>query len=197
MRERIAAALYGAAHKWRPKSLAADRDIEKAVTQSLSRFLFFPGHVDVLGWSDKYHGRTVGRTAARRKLNLLARHAAALANEVELLPTPVPGVLGEEMALELIDSLRDLGNATQRCDLQHAPGVIGKGRPQDSFIIAVADVAIRFFERVTGKKATAPLTGQRGPVPLIRDVFAILGIQATAKAAYHAAIEARAKAPRE
>jgi hypothetical protein len=140
--------------------------------------------------------RKVGRKAARKELDDLADAAEKLIERFETLSATAISALGGRHIMTAIGTqtryLRDLAAVARDTDLNAAPDATGKGRPTKERAIYAASIIVGAFESITGCNADLPANRAqkrtRGLVPLTREIFALLGIEANAKFAVEAAL---------
>lgn len=137
--------------------------------------------------------RKVGRTAARKELDDLADAAEMLIKRFGALSaTAISALGGRHIMTPIVTQTRYLRDLAAVANLNAAPDAIEKGRPAKKRAIYAASIIVGAFELITGCNADLPANPAqertRGLVPLTRKIFALLGIEANAKAAVEAAL---------
>lgn len=185
-RVRIERAYRRAMERWELRPSSA-----KVLAKACSRFAHVALTYDV---PEMMANRSVGRRYTKKKLDQIARLAVTLAEKVEDLPEPA--VLALERVgptrAEIGGWLQQLANVAHAVDVAALTGVSKRKRPTKKFAATIAAHVVDDFEGMTGARADLP--GSRGLVPLIREVFDVLGVGADAKAAYEAVLRARDRA---
>jgi len=172
----VAAALQDVFRKRLP-SIDSNSDV---VVFAAMRLAFLKGIFGVT-----HPGRRIGRAAAKRECDDVADLADSLAESLEGLSNTVTDVTGT------LDSrrLRDLAKGMR--SIKDFPNASKRGAPRNDLATQAALTIIEAFQKVTGgdvgKPASLMNAKARGIEPLVADVFKVLGIDASARAAIHAA----------
>jgi hypothetical protein len=143
--------------------------------------------------------RLVGRQEAKRELAVFAADVEILIENIGSWSTTASHSYGGRRAMAVARFLKKEAEAARTCEIVEPKQ---GGRPKTMRTIQAAIIVVDAFEGATSARIDLPANSRANSEkpkvlePLVREVFQVIGIKASPKAAIHAALIERRKQER-